>query len=173
MEENITNNRINTDTSNLSQEQDITQPKADLGVVEPIKEELEPAISSDNQETFIDEHGIKRNKKDGTIAKGCSGNPLGKPVGTESFKTIFEKALKRLADVNNKKPDELYEEIVSNALKSARSGDYRFYKDLLDRIYGKPKESMDITSGGEKVRGMFEVNIINGSKQNGDRENQS
>jgi len=78
-------------------------------------------------------------------------NLEGRGRGVENFKTIFERALKRVADVNGKDPDELYEEIVSNGILSARKGDYRFYKDLFDRLYGKPKESIDHTSAGEKI----------------------
>ena len=78
-------------------------------------------------------------------------NPQGRPLGSENFKTIFEKALKHLADANNKDPDVLYTEIVSNAIKSARGGDYRFYKDMLDRIYGTPTNKTDITTGGQPI----------------------
>ena len=35
--------------------------------------------------------------------------------------------------------------MISKGLLSARSGDYRFYKDVLDRLHGTPTQKSDIT----------------------------
>lgn len=97
-------------------------------------------------------------------------NPNGRPKGAENFKTVFEKALKKLAVLNGKEADDLYEEIISKGITSARSGDYRFYKDLLDRLYGQPKQTMDVTSDGEKLTGITVevVTVKNEPKTQGD-----
>ena len=67
---------------------------------------------------------------------GQSGNPRGRPLGQRDYATIYREALIKLAAKNNKSPDELEEEILSKGIASARGGDYRFYKDLLDRSHG-------------------------------------
>ncbi len=82
--------------------------------------------------------------------KGQSGNPEGKKVGQRNYATIYREALIKLASINNKTPEELEEEILSSGLLNARKGDYRFYKDILDRLYGQPKQSSAIT-GNIKV----------------------
>lgn len=80
-----------------------------------------------------------------------SPNPDGRPNGQRNYATIYREALLKLADINGKTPDDLENEILSNALLSARKGDYRFYKDILDRLHGTPTQRTDITSMGEKI----------------------
>ena len=63
------------------------------------------------------------------------GGP-GRPKGSLNKKTIMNRALERLAELNEKTADELDEEIVSNALLQARKGNYSFYKDYMDRHHG-------------------------------------
>lgn len=60
----------------------------------------------------------------------------GRPLGQRDYATIYREALIKLAAKNNKSPDDLEEEILSKGIASARGGDYRFYKDLLDRSHG-------------------------------------
>lgn len=80
-----------------------------------------------------------------------SPNPNGRPLGQRNYATIYREALIKLAEANDKSPEDLENEILSKALVSARSGDYRFYKDILDRLYGTATNKSDITSGGDKI----------------------
>jgi hypothetical protein len=152
--ENQENNQINTSPIETPPEEIKSQPEAVLGVTGEDKGE-------DKTENTAEKVQIGKPFQKGDDPRRNLG---GRPLGVENFKTIFERALKRLADVNQKDPDELYEEIISNGLKSARSGDFKFYKDLLDRIYGKPKESIDHTTGGEKLNQKMEWVIVRGRK---------
>jgi hypothetical protein len=95
----------------------------------------------------------RRNKEDNLIPykKGQSGNPNGRPKGRRNFSTIFYDALENLAKKNDMEPDQLETEIVEKALLSARKGDARFYKDLMDRLHGTAQTNVDVTSGGEKI----------------------
>ena len=68
--------------------------------------------------------------------KGESGNPNGRPKGQKDYATLYREALIKLAKSNKKTPDELELEILSKGILNARAGDYRFYKDLLDRLHG-------------------------------------
>ena len=77
--------------------------------------------------------------------EGKSGNPNGRPLGQRNYATIYREALIKLAEINGKEPEELENEILSNALLSARKGDYRFYKDILDRLFGTPVQKTELT----------------------------
>ena len=80
----------------------------------------------------------ERNREDNLkpFKPGESGNPNGRPLGQRNYATIYREALLKLAKINDKTPEELEEEILSKGLLSARSGDYRFYKDIQDRLHG-------------------------------------
>ena len=73
--------------------------------------------------------------------KGKSGNPEGKKKGTRNFETIYREALKKIADLNELTPEELEDDIVAKAVTAARKGDYRFYKDTLDRLHGSATQT--------------------------------
>lgn len=68
--------------------------------------------------------------------KGETGNPNGRPNGQRNYATLYREALIKLATINGKEPEELEVEMLSNAIARARSGDYKFYKDVIDRIFG-------------------------------------
>jgi len=68
---------------------------------------------------------------------GQSGNPTGKARGQRDYATLYKEALIKLAKKNNLEPDDLELEILSNAILNARVGNYKFYKDMMDRLFGK------------------------------------
>lgn len=78
-----------------------------------------------------------------------SPNPNGRPLGQRNYATLYKEALLKLAKANNKTAEEIEEEMLSKALVSARGGDYRFYKDILDRLYGTAQSKLDLTTGGQ------------------------
>jgi len=77
--------------------------------------------------------------------KGETHNPYGRPFGQKNYATLYREALIKLAKANKKTPDELELEILSKGILNARSGDYRFYKDLLDRLYGTAISRAELT----------------------------
>ena len=87
----------------------------------------------------------KRRDKTVFIKGGKSPNPNGRPKGQRNYITLFREAMIKLAQMNNKTPDELEEEILQMGIKKARLGDYRFYQDILDRAYGKPVQKQEVT----------------------------
>lgn len=99
----------------------------------------------------------------GRILPGHSLNPSGRQAGSENFKTIFEKALKEVAKLNKIDPGDLHAQIIAKGIQSARNGDFRFYKDLLDRLYGKSNEkvAMDLTTGGLPIQGGNQITFVN------------
>jgi len=82
---------------------------------------------------------------------GQSGNPAGKPKGSLNFSTKFKIAIDKLGKKNKITGDELEEQIIQMAIKKAREGDLGFYRDVMDRVYGKPQQSVDHTSDGEQL----------------------
>lgn len=72
----------------------------------------------------------------GKWEKGETGNPDGRPKGQRNYATIYREAMLILADKNATTPEKLEAEMVANAAVLARKGDYRFYKDLMDRLHG-------------------------------------
>ena len=119
-----------------------------------MEEETKPVKTGENQET--------RDAK-GRFVKGVSGNPLGKPAGTEHFKTKFMKFLDKVAEQNEITAEEVEEQLMAVGYKEAKSGNYNFWKDLNDRLYGRPQSLLDVTTGGDKVESI-NINILDGLK---------
>lgn len=82
------------------------------------------------------------------FSKGESGNPNGRPLGQKNYATLYREALIKLAKLNDKEPEELELEILSKGIMNARSGDYRFYKDVLDRIHGQATQNSEVNVTG-------------------------
>lgn len=101
--------------------------------------------------------------QDPVTGKFLPGNPGngGRPKGAENYRTIFERALRRTARLNNLDPDSLYADIVAKGIQKARKGDFRFYKDILDRLHGKAKDHLDLTSLGDKINTGNQITFVN------------
>ena len=82
---------------------------------------------------------------------GVSGNPAGKPKGLKSFNTLFKQAIEKIAKTENIKECDIEIDLIIEAIAKAKGGNFQFYKDIFDRNYGKAKDSLDVTSGGEKI----------------------
>lgn len=92
---------------------------------------------------------VVRNEK-GQVISGTP-NPNGRPKGRLNFHTKLKKAIEKLAESEGISGEDLELEILRTGIKKARDGDYNFYRDLHDRAYGKPQQSVDVTSGGEQL----------------------
>lgn len=86
--------------------------------------------------------GIVRNEK-GQFVPGVSGNPAGKRPGAENFKTKWLKFIDKIAAQNNITPDEVDEQLLAVAFKQMKSGDFRYWKDIQDRVYGMAKQPIE------------------------------
>ena len=98
---------------------------------------------------------------------GESGNPKGRPkkpvltMKVEGYKlaeindtiqmmcSMTAEELKKIWD--NPKATILEKTIASALKKSIEKGNLDSMETLLNRVYGKPKEKMDITTAGEKI----------------------
>jgi hypothetical protein len=90
--------------------------------------------------------------------KGESGNPNGRPKGAKNYKTLFREAYVAIAkDLRlGKNLDILLVEILKRGIKEALKGNYPFYKDIMDRLYGKPKSEASVSLREEKLADLEE-----------------
>ena len=77
-------------------------------------------------------------------SKGETGNPNGRPKGRKNFATVYREALEHLARLNHTTADALEVEMYANALAKARKGEYSFYRDTVDRLYGRAQENVNM-----------------------------
>ena len=86
----------------------------------------------------------------GDFKKGDSRcNRDGRPKGTKNFETDFDEAVEEIAKENNMTRSEARKLLLKVAFKQAKDGNYSFYKDIHDRIYGQPRNTNDVNLGGE------------------------
>lgn len=88
---------------------------------------------------------------------GATGNPNGRPLGQRNYATIYREALIKLASMNGMEPDQMETDILLKGLASARKGDYRFWKDVHDRLHGTATNRTELTGangGAIKVEGV-------------------
>ena len=101
---------------------------------------------TENPDKITEETGIKRDDK-GRFIKGTKPAPgPGRTKGTLDFDTYFKKAVKKVANNLNLEPDDVDVEILIKGLSEALGGSYNFWKDIVDRRYGKVKENINVDS---------------------------
>ena len=74
---------------------------------------------------------------------GETGNPAGRPRSRP-----ITAAIKDLLDKND---GEAIKALAAVGLKNALKGDFRYFKELAERIDGKVLTELDLTSGGEAM----------------------
>jgi benzoyl-CoA reductase/2-hydroxyglutaryl-CoA dehydratase subunit BcrC/BadD/HgdB len=89
--------------------------------------------------------------------KGVSGNPAGKPKGTEHSKTRLKRILELVQKKRNPITGEdeeftVLELMDMQMIAKALKGDQRAYQEVIDRLEGKPKQSTEVeVSGGMTI----------------------
>ncbi len=94
---------------------------------------------SDETEDKQDEY--KRNDK-GWFAPGNKGGP-GRPKGSKGFS--IKAALDRAIDESYREDDgrSILDALARTAIKQAADGDFRFWKELIDRLDGPIKQRVE------------------------------
>lgn len=87
--------------------------------------------------------------------KGESGNKNGRPNGQRNYATIYRDALINIGKANGKTPEEIETMMEEVGMKNALKGNFPFWKDVRDRVHGKPAERTDITTGGKPLQIRF------------------
>ena len=91
------------------------------------------------------EKKIIRDEKGRIVAGSASLNPLGRQLGGEmNFSTKWKKFIDKVALSRNITSEEIEEELINIGFEKAMKGNFAFYRDTFDRLYGKPKQDIDI-----------------------------
>lgn len=102
-------------------------------------------MEKDKKQVKTSKNQVVRNEK-GQIIQGTA-NPNGRPKGVENFSTKWRKAIEKIASQNDMDADEVEEQLLLVGYRKAKDGDYRFYQDIFDRVYGKPNQSISGPDG--------------------------
>ncbi len=88
---------------------------------------------------------VEKSYTDPVTGKFAKGNPGGgRPQGSLDFKTKFFKVIDKLAKEENLSSEEIEEKLLLVGYEKAKSGDFQFYRDLHDRIYGKAPQTINV-----------------------------
>src|SRR4051812_40483598 len=96
---------------------------------------------------------------------GESGNPAGRPKGSQNRSTIARQVLameiivpadihKHFAAMYPNLPKKMSIEMLATLQvmrKALSDGEYLHYKAIVDSAYGAPKQEIDMTSDGERI----------------------
>lgn len=69
-----------------------------------------------------------------------SPNPKGRPLGQKNYATLRAEAIINIGKANGKTPEQIEVMIHEKGITEALKGDFRFYKDDLDRVHGQATE---------------------------------
>ena len=122
--------------------------------------------------------------------KGESGNPNGRPkkpvlaMKVEGYKlaeindtiqAMCSMDLEQLRKIwENPKATVLERTIAAALRKGIEKGSLVNVETLLDRVYGKPKEKVDITTNGKNLNEpKYVINIVKTNKDDGNKNNES
>jgi hypothetical protein len=78
-------------------------------------------------------------------------NLKGRSKGTRDFATDFDEVVEEIAKEEGITKSQARKDLLKVAYKHAKTGDYNFYRDIHDRVYGKPLQPTDLTSGGKEL----------------------
>lgn len=119
-----------------------------------MEENIEQKNNNESPEKNGEKTAVVRDEK-GRIVSGVL-NPKGKSVGTKSFETDFDEAVDELAKENGMSRSEARKLLLKVAFKQAKDGNYSFFKDIHDRIYGQAKATVE-HSGDLVISGAREM----------------
>jgi hypothetical protein len=88
---------------------------------------------------------------------GESGNPNGRPKREWTWASLLEDAAEEVMKARDGQEVSAKKAIAKRLLMMALEGDRQAIKDIMDRTDGYPMSSTDITSKGEKVTPMVNI----------------
>lgn len=105
------------------------------------------------ENTEITKSIVEKTYTDPETGKFAKGNPGGgRPVGSRDFATDFDEAVDEIAKDNGMTRSEARKLLLKVAYKNAKEGNYSFYKDIHDRLYGTAINKNEHTGkDGEKL----------------------
>ncbi len=111
-----------------------------------MEEEIKQPIEKPKEEP-IKNGGKKvlegRDEKGRFVAGEYPGGP-GRPQGSRDWSTDFNEAIKVVAKQTGKKESEIRTELLIRGISEARGGNFNFWREIIERDYGKAKENITI-----------------------------
>lgn len=89
-------------------------------------------------------------------------NLNGRPKGTKNFSTQFKEAVKVLAEDEGKEVDDMMLDIFKTAYNQAKKGNFNYFRDLMDRVYGKPVQKID---SRQEIQQVSVVKFVDGMRK--------
>ncbi len=87
---------------------------------------------------------------DGRFVRGGEPGP-GHPPGVPNWNTLMRRAVKKIAAESSIDEEEVWTSLLRKAFEEAKKGNHHFYGDIMNRQFGKPKESLDVTTNGQSI----------------------
>jgi hypothetical protein len=109
-------------------------------MTEEVKQENKEEPIKNENKTRADEYLDPKTKK---FRKGNPGGP-GRPAGLRDWSTDFNEAIKVIAKQTGKKESEIRTELLIRGISEARGGNFNFWREIIERDYGKAKENITI-----------------------------
>lgn len=119
---------------------------------------------------MANEQNLKPFKKGNDPRRNLNGRPKGVP----DTKTRLMRYLDIVQEIKNPVSGELeqftvFEQMDLALIAKARKGDVRAYNALIERLEGKAKQAIDMTSNGETLN-VLAVEFVNGNKKDTDKD---
>lgn len=87
-------------------------------------------------------------------------NRNGRPVGTKNFSTLFEKAIKKIAESQGTEDTEIEVDLVLKAIAEAKKGKFSYHKDIFDRVYGQALQKTEHELGEQALKVITGMKIL-------------
>lgn len=71
-------------------------------------------------------------------------NREGRPKGSRDFATDFDEVVEEIAEENGITKSQARKHLLKVAYKNAKEGNYSFYKDIHDRVYGQATQKSEL-----------------------------
>lgn len=84
-----------------------------------------------------------------------SPNPDGRALGQRNYATLYRIALEKIAKAKGMSPEDLEADLIASGIAKA-GNDYRFYKDMNDRLHGMATQKVDM-GGTMKIENTFDA----------------
>jgi len=99
------------------------------------------------QKKLPNSNGKKSVYNDSKTGQFVEGNPGGgRPLGSKNFATDFDEVVEEIAKANNISTSDARKILIKKAYSEAKSGQFPFYKDIMDRYYGKAQDNIKVVA---------------------------
>ena len=130
------------------------QPEKILLLEAPKASSVSPPITADtahgDEASDARKYG-ENTGRDSATGRFTTGNP-GKPVGALHFSTMFKRVIRQPGGVTKDGQKVPLDELITKKIATmAAEGNLKAANMVMDRVDGRPRQSVDVTSNGDRV----------------------